>query len=380
MNILHVIPYFTPKRGGDVNVCYNLSKQLVKHGHNVKIVTTDFEFDEEYAKSLNGIQVIPFMCIANIGLFLISPSMKKWLKGNIKNFDIVHLHDFRSYQNCIVHHYVSKYRIPYVLQPHASTSRVISKQRLKWLFDVIFGYRILRDATRIIAVSKEEAEYDKQMGAEDKKISVIYNGMDIESFKNLPEYGRFRRKCGVEGIMILYLGRIHKSKGIDFLINAFSRLIKEMDDVVLVIAGSDDGYKQELEKLVEKLNLSYKVKFTGFVDEKDKISAYLDANIFMHTVMYMGGVGLTPLEAILCDTPVIVTEECGEVVKEVNCGYIVKYGDINDLKEKIKYVIKNPEEGEEKIGRGKKYINDTLTWDNVVEKVLKIYSEAHIRR
>jgi glycosyltransferase involved in cell wall biosynthesis len=116
------------------------------------------------------------------------------------------------------------------------------------------------------------------------------------------------------------------------------------------------------------------------MDEKDKISAYVDADIFMHTVRYMGGVGLAPLEAILCDTPVIVTEECGEVVKEVNCGYIVIYGAINDLKEKIKYALENPEEGEEMVGRGKKYINDTLTWDNVVEKVLKIYSEAHIKR
>lgn len=46
----------------------------------------------------------------------------------------------------------------------------------------------------------------------------------------------------------------------------------------------------------------------------------------MHTVQYMGGVGLTPLEAILCGTSVIVTEECREVVKKANCGYLVKHG------------------------------------------------------
>lgn len=306
--------------------------------------------------------------------------MKKWLKKEIRNFDIVHTHDARSYQNILVHHYAKKYKIPYILQPHGSTPRVIAKRRLKWVYDVIFGYRIFKDADKVIAVSKEEAEYDKQMGANDEKISVVYNGMDIESFKKLPELGIFKKKYGIDGTMILYLGRIHKSKGIDFLINAFSKLIKEINEAVLVIAGSDDGYKAELEGLIKKLNLNDKIGFTGFVDENDKISAYVDADLFVHAVRYMGGVGLTPLEAILCNTPVIVTEECGEVIEETNCGYIVKYGAINDLKEKIKYVLKNPEEGEEMIGRGKKYINDTLTWDNVVEKVLKIYSEAHIKR
>jgi glycosyltransferase involved in cell wall biosynthesis len=244
------------------------------------------------------------------------------------------------------------------------------------LFDITFGYKILVDATKIIAVSKEEAMFDKLMGADDEKISIIYNGMDIESFKNLPEYGSFRKKYEINGSMMLYLGRIHKSKGIDFTIKAFSKLINEINDVTLVIAGSDDGYKAELEKLIERLNLSDKVKFTGFVDENNKISAYVDADLFVHTVVYMGGVGLTPLEAILCDTPVIVTEECGEVVREANCGYLVEYGDINDLKEKMKWVIENPEEGNEMVERGKKYIMENLTWDKVVRRVEEVYETS----
>jgi glycosyltransferase involved in cell wall biosynthesis len=375
MKILQVIPYFTPKRGGDVNVVYNLSRQLAKRGYEVTIDTTDFEFDEEYAKSLKGIQVIPFKCRVNLSLFLYSPSMKKWLKEKIKNFDIVHLHNFRSYQNMVVYHYAKKYKIPYILQPHGSTPRVIAKRRLKWVYDVIFGYRIFKDADKVIAVSKEEAEYDKQMGANKEKISVIYNGMDIESFKNLPELGIFKKKYGIDGTMILYLGRIHKSKGIDFLIKAFSKLIKEINEAVLVIAGSDDGYKAELEGLIKKLNLNDKIRFTGFVDENDKISAYVDADLFVHAVRYMGGVGLTPLEAILCNTPVIVTEECGEVIKEADCGYLVKFGDVTGFEEKMKYILENAEEGKEMVERGKGYIMENLTWDRVVERVEEVYEE-----
>jgi len=68
MRILQVIPYFTPKRGGDVNVVYNLSKQLVSRGHEVTVITTDFEFDEGYAKSLARVRIIPFKVIVRIGI------------------------------------------------------------------------------------------------------------------------------------------------------------------------------------------------------------------------------------------------------------------------------------------------------------------------
>ena len=55
--------------------------------------------------------------------------------------------------------------------------------------------------------------------------------------------------------MVLYLGQIYKLKGIDFIIEAFSKLIEEINDIILIIAGFDDRYKAELEKLIEKLNL-----------------------------------------------------------------------------------------------------------------------------
>lgn len=122
MKILQVIPYFTPKRGGDVNVCYNLSNQLVGREHEVTIISSDFEFDSKYAASIakEGVKVIQFHCVAKAGLFLTSPSMNKWLKKNLGNYDIVHMHNFRSYQNNSTHYYAMRYKIPYILQAHGS--------------------------------------------------------------------------------------------------------------------------------------------------------------------------------------------------------------------------------------------------------------------
>jgi glycosyltransferase involved in cell wall biosynthesis len=387
MKILQVTNFFKPswESGGPARVAYELSKKLVERGHDVTVYTTDgfksrLDVEKNKPVDVDGIKTYYFRNLSShLAREMVLPIpyfLSRVARKEIRDFDVIHIHEHRTILAVVVCHYAKKYGTPYVLHGHGSISRGNSRKRLKRIFDILFGYNIIRDATKLIAVSNEEGEHYKQTGANDEKIFVVNNGMDIESCKNLPEYGRFRKKYGINGTMILYLGRIHKSKGIDFVITGFSNLINEISDVIFVIAGSDDGYKAELEKLIEKLNLSDKVKFTGFVDEKDKISTYVDADLFVHTVRYMGGVGLTPLEAILCNTPVIVTEECGEVIKEANCGYLVEYGDVNDLKEKMKRVIENPEEGKEMVERGKKYIGENLTWDKVVRRVEVVYEDC----
>jgi glycosyltransferase involved in cell wall biosynthesis len=81
---------------------------------------------------------------------------------------------------------------------------------------------------------------------------------------------------------------------------------------------------------------------------------------------------------MMCGTPVIVTDDCGcgELVEESGAGYLVKYGDIEGLKEKMKWVIENPEEGKEMAESGKKYIEENLTWDKVVKRVEEVYEDC----
>jgi len=378
MKILQVIPFFTSARGGSVIVPYYLSRELAKRRHEVTIITTDFELDKEFMKSVEkeGVEAIPFRCVANVCLFLLSPSMKKWLQDNVQKFDIIHMHNFRSYQNIIAHHYAKKYGIPYVLQPHGSLPRIIEKQKLKRLYDWVWGDKILKDASKCIAVSRVEVEQYRRKGIYDGKIAIIPNGLDIERFQNRPKYGQFREKHGIkEKHMVLFLGRIHKRKGIDFLIKSFGCLVNELDDAILVIAGPDDGYRKECEKLAKGLNLKDSVKFVDYVD--NVAEAYQDANVLVYPAIFEI-FGLVPFEAMMCGTPTIVTDDCGcgELVKEANCGYLVKYDDVTDLKEKMKWVIENPEEGKEGVERGKKYIMENLTWDKIVREVEDVYEDC----
>jgi len=378
MKILQVISYFTPKRGGDVNICYNLSKELSKLGHEVTIVTTDFEYDLNYARSLKDVEVIPFRRVANLGLFLYTPHLGGWLRSNISRYDVIHLHNFRSYQSAIVCKYAKEFNVPYIIQPHGTLPRIIERKNLKQLYDIVWGNDILRHASKLIAVSRSEAEQFRQAGIPEEKTTLIPNGIDHVSFMNLPPAGRFKEQYGIhERHVILYAGRIHKRKGIDILIRAFNSFLQSWtgDNVALVIVGPDGGYQSVLEGLVEQLGLSDKVRFIGFIPSL--AAAYREADVLVYPSTYEI-FGLVPFEALLCGTPVIVTDDCGcgEIIKKAECGYLVHYGDVAGLAEVLRFALEHPDVNKRMVEAGRRYIEEHLAWESVVKRVEEVYEES----
>ena len=388
MRILQVTNFFKPswESGGPARVCYEISKELVKRGHEVSVYTTDgFKYRLNVPKNkpviVDKIKTYYFRNLSNYlsrKLVLPIPYYLPFIaRKEIKKFDIIHIHELRTPSAIIVAHYAKKYGRPYVLHGHGSISRSVSKIKIKKLFDIFFGARIIKNATKLLAVSEEEANHYKSFGAKKEKINVVYNGMDMEYFRNLPLKGHFKKKYKILGKMVLYLGRINKSKGLEPVIRAFSKLSEEMKDVTLVIVGSGDPrYKSKLEELAKLEGIFNKIIYTGYVEEASRISAYVDADLFVHTVLYMGGVGITPLEAIICGTPIIVTNECGEIIKKAGCGEIVEYGNIQELKEKIKMLLENPDKGKKMVKKGIDYINKNLVLDKVVTKIEEIYESC----
>ena len=374
MKILQVIPYFAFVRGGDVNVCYNISREFTRKGHEVTILTTSFDYNKEDTDSIENLEMVPIDYKFNLALFIYSPDMKKWLNKHLDEYDIIHLHELRSYQNNIILSYAKKFNKPYILQPHASTPKHINKSFIKNVYDLIYGKRIMQNAKTVIAVSEEEAYYDKQMNA--KNVEVVYNGMNISEYNNLPPKEAFKNKNNITSPYILYLGRLDKLKGIDILIKAFSKLPSEFNEYKLVIAGKINSYKEELDDIIESENLKDRVVFTGFVEENEKISIYHDADLFVNPVKYMGGVSITVFESILSNTPVVVTPESGELIQKIDGGSIVEYCDVDLLKNEIIRSLTDKELTDKQLKNAQEYIKTNLKWENVSEKILKIYENA----
>ena len=346
------------------------------------IYTSDFKLDQEYIDSLQAVKVCPFHNWLNSLGVCFTPGMVTEVKQKLKDFDIVHLHWHRSFQAIVIHHYAKIYNIPYVVDDHGTPhSKVVVKglkRLLWWLFDVAFGYRILRDASKVVAETEIGVNEYKELGVNKDKIALITPPFAIEEFSQLPSLGLFRQEYNIkEKHIVLFLGRIHWVKGLDFLVESFYELTKSRSDVILIIMGNDDGYKSTLNKLIGKLNLSDKVLFTGFLGGDEKLSALVDADVLVQTSVYEQGTGV-PYEAVLCNTPVVVSKHtgCGENVELIDAGYLVEYGNIDDLKNKIQYVLDNPAEAQKKTQKAKEYIEANLSLEKGIEKYEELYANC----
>lgn len=388
MKILQVIHYFVPAwgYGGPVVAVYNLSKELVKRGHEVTVYTTD-TLDaknriKETEEIIDGIKIRRFRNLSNTiahnyNLFL-SPAMLLAMRRELANFNIIHMYEQRNPQNIIVHRYAKKYGTPYIIEAQGSVLPHFQKQRLKKTLDLFYGNKVLRDASRVIAGTEAEIEEYKAMGLNRDKISFFLPGYDTDSFAHPPLPSGFRKRFNIkEKHIILFLARIHRIKGVDFLVRSFHKLTKERNDIILAIVGPDDGFKPVLDRLISELDIADKVLFTGLLEGEDKLSALVDADMLVQTSIYERAPG-SPFEAVLCGTPIIVTKDTGAggVVSKLDAGYLVKYGDVNELKGLMKQILDDPTEANIKTQRAKQYIINNLSWQKKIEEYEAVYREV----
>ena len=274
---------------GVVRVVYEISKELVERGNEVTVYTTDgcreAIGDNKKPKEIDGVIVYYFKNISKVlksKLKITNPYYIPWIaRKEIKNFDIIHIHEPRTILAVFISYYARKYNVPYIVQAHGSIMPFFQKILLKKIFDKIWGYNILRDAVRVIAGTNEESMQYMEMGVKENKIEIISNAVDYRQFENIPQ-GIFRQKYGIDqnDKIILYLGRINKIKGIDLLLNSFKQLSNQFNNVKLVLIGPDDGFLSEVKMLMDDIGEERTI-YTGLVSEKTKLEAYVDADIYV---------------------------------------------------------------------------------------------------
>lgn len=384
MKILHVFSYISPKANGTISLLRHLAPALARRDHEVGIFTSDFELNDDYIKSFSPAVIYSYpsgLSLKSLYLFF-SPRIFSVARNTVKGFDILHLHSLRNVQNAVVFHYARKYGIPYVIDAHGSTLRISQSRRIKWtlqwLFDTFWGYRLLKGATRVIAETEVGIKEYQELGVPDDKIVVVEPSFAIEEFSKLPPRGRFRDKYRVkERYIVMFFGRINWIKGVDFLVEGFHELRRLKDDVLLVFVGPDDGYKSQLEQLISTLNMGDKVLFTGFLSGDDKLSALVDADVVVQTSRHEQG-AWAPFEAILCGTPIIVTEHtgAGEDVKEIDAGYLAEFGNRKALAELISRILENPAEARAKAQKAAQYLREYRSLDRKVADYEKVYAQC----
>lgn len=389
MRILQVVPYFPPAYafGGPVRAVYEISRELVKLGNQVTVYTSDAKdlwtrINESSFAEVDGIQVY---YMKNLSMFsvrksklFITPEIVPRIKKEGQTFDIIHLHEYRSFQNVIVARYAKNYDIPYVLQAHGSLPRIASRQGLKWIYDVLFGFTLIRGASKIIALTMSEAQQYRAMGVPEAKIEVIPNGIDLSKYAELPAKGTFRRKFNFNDDvkLVLYIGRINEIKGIDVLVRAFANLVKKLDGVKLVVVGADDGYLRELKALIKALKVEDKVIITGPLYNEDKLAAYLDSDLLVLPSRYETFPNVV-LEAFACSKTVVASnvESIPDIVLSGKTGLLFHTGNSDELAKKISYILSHPKEAEEMGYKARKFVEKNFSIVKVVCSMEKLYNK-----
>jgi glycosyltransferase involved in cell wall biosynthesis len=389
MKILYTVSTFPPieGKGGAPVSAGNLCQRLSDRGHDVTVFTTDM-YKKDQRMSVqdqpiyrDGVEVYYFRNLSyrlawDYGIPLPIGEVRQ-LRKNLSEFDIAHVDLLRGFEAASVHHYLTKSDIPYVLQPRGAVPR-LSKSRMKKVFDVCFGNRIVSDADRIIASSDIEAgHYPNVYPHTDLgKIVRIPNGIKEEQYRDLPSRGQFRsyHDIGSDENVILYLSRIHERKGGDLLVEAFASLQNEFPKTTLVFVGPDDGYLSQLREKVSKLGLSQEVVFAGPLYSDEKLQAYVDADVFVlpskNTYESFGNV---VVEALSCETPVVVTQYCG-VTDWLN-GEVSRIVPATDsaIQNALIELLSDPSLRKSMGKNGRSLVFNQFTWEQVATKTEQIY-------
>ena len=148
-------------------------------------------------------------------------------------------------------------------------------------------------------------------GLESQRIVIRRNGIDLSEFSNLPERGQMRSRFGIkpDERILLYLSRLSPKKNPEMLIRAFANL--DLPKTKLVLAGpNESGYLEKLQSIRSELGLESDVVFVGPLFGNEKISALVDADIFVlpSTNENFGNV---IAESVAAGTPVVITNKCG---------------------------------------------------------------------
>jgi glycosyltransferase involved in cell wall biosynthesis len=367
--------------GGSQQFLYQISKELIKRGHQISIFTSDVkrsnlkERVKKVTEEVEGIKIFHFKHISTLLTtkikLIITPKMKKFLTQKGHYFDLIHVHEARGYQPIAVWQVSSKNKLKYIVQAHGIIGQrgTLSTK----IYDLIYGRRILKYATMNIALNKYETEHYKAMGVSKNRTTIIPNGIDLSEFCTLPQRGSFRKTYAIDDKekIVLYLGRIHWIKGIDILVKAFANIIGKLDDLKLVIVGQDDGFLLQLKSLVKALRIDHAVMFLGPLYGKSKLEAYVDADVFVLPSRYEA-FGLTVLEAYACRKPVVATSCDGlkELILDHETGILVKPEGVFELSEALYYILSK---NVNKMGLKAKNFVKQFNIQKTVDKLERLY-------
>jgi glycosyltransferase involved in cell wall biosynthesis len=342
----NLVPYHSPEEYSKlVNKAENKNKKLIHTSLGGKLF-----FSGGYGQNL-------YEEIANYALVAAQI-------GEENEHDIIHAHDWLTYPAGIAAKSVSGK--PLVIHVHATDFDRSGGSVNPTVFEI--EKNGMNAADKIIAVSNlTRNTIIEKYGIDSSKVFTVYNAVEP-----IPNKEKIALKRGINDKVVTFLGRVTMQKGPEYFVQAAEKVLKKMDNVRFVMAGSGEL----LERMINwaaSLGIVDRFHFTGFLKGDDVFRMFSISDVYVMPSV-SEPFGISPLEAMQSNVPVIISHQSGvaEILK-----YAIKtdFWDVDAMADAIYGLINYPSLSEMFIKYGKEEV-DNMKWENSAQRVYSIYQEA----
>jgi len=289
-------------------------------------------------------------------------------KKVVSSHSVIHVHGLWGWDNHIAVLSAKNQRKKVIISTHGMLHPFALRNKFikKSLALNTYQKRDLECSDVIHATSLQEAQHVRNLGVS-TPIAVIPIGVDIPAnFCKNTDYANH------QGHLAVFIGRLHKIKGLENLLLAWSK-VKPLN-WKLVIAGPDSyGYKKQLIRMIYKLHLTNDVEIIGYVNQHEKTTLLGRASIFVHP-SFSENFSVSIGEALAHSVPVLTTTQTpwGDIVAN-ECGWISEPTESSVVDALFRATSTDSEILDIMGKNGVKLIEKNYSWCNIRKKYKELY-------
>jgi glycosyltransferase involved in cell wall biosynthesis len=393
LRIVHVTHLVHPDAGGPPTVAVNLAAAQARLGHTVTVLGHYPRADEATSQAM--FDHVPFHVSLKRELFPLRTGFAKFRANDFRNA----LRRLLPETNILIAHGVwyaetvhgasmaHRAGVPYVVRPAGMLDPWSLRQKpLKKMIGLRLLYgNTLRNAAFVHATTQEEARNIQHVNDRcgvSVPIEVIPNGIFLKDVEFPIARGSFYADHpGLRGRpYIAFLGRLHRKKRADLLIQAFVEIAPRFPDLQLVIAGPDDGEAANLLRLSSELKMNERIHFTGPIYGPKKFEMLADATCFC-LPSEGENFGVAVAEAMAAGTAVVVSDQVQiwPEIEQRRAGKTCKL-DVKSVATTLCDVLQD-EAARVAMGQaGRELTRDMFLWRNIAIRSTERYAEVLLKR
>jgi glycosyltransferase involved in cell wall biosynthesis len=374
MRITHVTLRYPPASGGVEDYVQNIVERLRAAGDDVNLETTTLRTHHPALFLDEPLNDPPYVHRNPVHTFRrFAYPIPTTLRSRLTTHpsQLIHAHGFWYAPADIAARVAHRRRIPIVVNPYfAPRTKPIWK-----LYRFLRGNRTLALADAIVVISPEEESALRAAEFPPRRIELIPPGIDLAEYAPGRPNPFLEQGLGNKRIL-LFAGRIARAKGVDLLLEAFARILREYRDVHLAIAGEDFGERATFSRQAQALSIHTNVTWLGKLPRSELLAAYQHAEVFVFPSRYEA-FGIAPLEAQAAGCPVVATDAASLpfVVRHGTTGFLTPPEDPEAMAAAVLRLLRDRALATRLGQAGRARAHREFTWDQSVQKLQQLYTD-----